>query len=85
MHVDLSWVGDEAVRCGDGGVRSEWIDVVERFADRVLLGSDLVGHFDKRKASMSRYHGLLASLSEAARARVARGNAERLFFTSRPG
>lgn len=85
LHLDLSWVGYDDVICRDGCVRSEWIDVVERFADRVLLGSDLVGHFDMLKDTMNRYHGLLTNLSEAARAKVARGNAERLFFTSRPG
>jgi hypothetical protein len=80
LHMDVSWVGYDDVMCRDGLVRPEWVDLVERFADRVLLGSDLVGHFDNLNATLGRYRGLLDGLSESARPKVAWGNADRLFF-----
>ena len=69
LHVDLSWVGYDNVMCRDGRVLPEWVDVVERFAERVLLGSDVVGHFDKLAETMGRYRDLLNRLSDAARRR----------------
>jgi predicted TIM-barrel fold metal-dependent hydrolase len=80
MHVDVSWVGYDDVICSGGSIRPEWINVIEHFADRVLLGSDLVGHFDSLGATMQRYQCLLSGLSEEARQKVAWGNANRLFF-----
>ncbi|MEI7688133.1 MAG: amidohydrolase family protein [Planctomycetota bacterium] len=80
LHVDVSWVGYDDVMCLGGSIRSEWLGVIERFADRVLLGSDLVGHFAALGPTMRRFDDLLAGLTEAARPKVARSNAERLFF-----
>jgi predicted TIM-barrel fold metal-dependent hydrolase len=80
LHVDLSWVGYDQIMCSEGRIRPEWVDLIERFADQVLLGSDLVGHFDNLKGTMARYQGLLDGLSETARPKVAHENAGRLFF-----
>lgn len=80
LHVDLSWVGYDDVMCRGGVIRTEWLELVECYANQVLLGSDLVGHFDNLGATMRRYDGLLNGLTDTARQKVAWGNAGRLFF-----
>jgi len=71
LHIDLSWIGYDEVICRDGIIQNEWLALIERRAERFLIGSDLVGHFDKLPATMGRYAGLLDRLSPAAREAVA--------------
>jgi predicted TIM-barrel fold metal-dependent hydrolase len=88
LHVDLSWVVYEDAVCeppersGDPLIPKQvWIeDVIEPYADRVMLGSDLCGHFGSHGKTMARYNGLLSRLSPESRHKVARGNAERMYF-----
>ncbi len=80
LHVDASWVGFDDEMCARGLVRAEWIDLVERHADRFMIGSDLVGHFERLEPTLRRYDDLLLGLSEPACRQVASGNAQRMFF-----
>ncbi len=80
LNVDASWVGFDDEMCACGLVRPEWIALVERHADRFMIGSDLVGHFAGLEERLLRYSPLLQRLSDAARRRVAHGNAARIFF-----
>jgi len=80
LHIDLSWIGYDEVICRDGIIQNEWLTLIERRAERFLLGSDLIGHFDKLPATMARYAGLLNGLSVTAKEQVASGTAERVFF-----
>lgn len=84
LSVDISWLGYDELMCRGGVVLPEWLDLIERHADRVLLGSDLVGHFDALGTTMRRYHDLTDRLSPHARRLVAAGNAERIFFGADP-
>jgi len=84
LHVDVSWIGFDDVVVSEGLVRTEWVDLIERFADRFMIGSDLTGHFDHLGPTMRRYNGLLEGLSRDARQKVAEGNADRVFFGGRP-
>ncbi|SBO43878.1 amidohydrolase family protein [Cyanobium sp. NIES-981] len=84
LHVDTSWVGFDDEMCARGLVRPEWIALVERHADRFMIGSDLVGHFDGLGERLRRYDALLQALSPQARRRVAGGNAARIFFGDDP-
>ncbi len=80
LHVDASWVGFDDEMCARGLVRSEWIALVQRHADRFMIGSDLVGHFTGLEPTLRRYHDLLFALSPAAREQVSCANARRIFF-----
>jgi Amidohydrolase len=88
LHVDLSWVVYEDIICKPRGgeqapliPRQEWVEeVVLPYQDRVMLGSDLCGKFDLVGRTMARYNGLLEALPEDARLKVARLNAEKLWF-----
>lgn len=84
LFVDVSWLGYDEVMCDAGVIRPEWLELIERHSDRVLLGSDLVGHFHDLAAVMNRYQCLLGGLTPNARRRVAFENAERVFFADEP-
>ncbi len=89
LYVDFSWVIYDDIICqprrteqGPLVPRQEWLEeVVLPFAERVMLGSDLCGKFDLAGKTMARYNGLLAALPEDARNKVARLNAEKLWFS----
>lgn len=85
LHVDTSWVGFDDEMCARGLLRPEWVGLVERHADRFLVGSDLVGHFSALGPTLRRYEPLLLALSAGAREQVARGNALRIFFPAGAG
>jgi hypothetical protein len=86
LYVDLSWVTYEDAICeprrsGERLVpKQSWIDLIQRYPDRVMLGSDVCGHFDVHARLMARYNGLLAKLPEDIREKVAWRNAETLYF-----
>jgi len=54
--------------------------VVLPYQERVMLGSDLCGKFNLAGRTMARYNGLLSALPEDVRMKVARLNAEKLWF-----
>ena len=60
--------------------KQAWIDLILRYPERFMLGSDVCGHFDIHARIMARYNGLLARLPEDTREKVARKNAEKLYF-----
>jgi hypothetical protein len=88
LHIDLSWVVYEDIICKPRRHDQDrlmpqkgWLEeVILPFSDRVMIGSDLCGKFDQEGRTLARYNGLLASLPDETRDRVARLNAERLWF-----
>ncbi len=90
LHIDLSWVTYEDLVCEPRRQaedrltpRREWLEeVILPFSDRVMIGSDLCGRFAQQGRTMARYNGLLEMLPPEARERVARLNAENLWFRS---
>lgn len=80
LHLDVSWVSYDELISVDRLLSQDWTALIERFADRFMIGSDLVGRFDKLKPTLRRYDDVLQALSEPARRKVAKGNAERIFF-----
>ena len=75
LYIDLSWsvltpyLLDEA-----GKPRPEWVKLVERFPERFMLGSDVVGRFSKLGKEMHRFDPFLDALPEAVARKVARDN-----------
>ncbi|PSL94245.1 amidohydrolase family protein [Pseudomonas sp. R9.37] len=75
LYIDLSWsmlrpyLLDEA-----GKPRPEWIKLVERFPERFMLGSDVVGRFKKLGKEMHRFAPFLDALPEEVARKVARDN-----------
>ncbi|AZE60261.1 MULTISPECIES: amidohydrolase family protein [Pseudomonas fluorescens group] len=75
LYIDLSWsmltpyLLDEA-----GQPRPEWVKLVERFPERFMLGSDVVGRFNKLGKEMRRFDPFLDALPEQVAHKVARDN-----------
>lgn len=57
-----------------GKPRPEWIKLVERFPERFMLGSDVVGRFKKLGKEMHRFAPFLDALPEEVARKVARDN-----------
>ncbi|MFC6338951.1 amidohydrolase family protein [Pseudomonas sp. CCM 7891] len=75
LYIDLSWsvltpyLLDEA-----GNPRPEWVRLVERFPERFMLGSDVVGRFSNLGEKMHSFDSFLDALPEDVARKVARDN-----------
>ena len=75
LFVDLSWsmltpyLLDE-----QGKPRDEWVKLVARFPERFMLGSDVVGRFNKLGQEMRSFDPFLDALPEDVARKVARDN-----------
>jgi hypothetical protein len=75
LFIDLSWsmltpyLLDE-----QGKPRPEWLALVEKYPDRFMLGSDVVGRFNKLGEEMHSFKPFLDALPEDVAKKVARDN-----------
>ncbi len=75
LFIDLSWslltpyLLDEK-----GQPRVEWVQLVERYPDRFMIGSDVVGRFNKLGKEIHGFRPFLDALPEAVAKKVARDN-----------
>ncbi|SDU39844.1 Amidohydrolase [Pseudomonas orientalis] len=75
LYIDLSWSVLTPYLLDDAGTpRPEWVKLVERFPDRFMLGSDVVGRFNKLGKEMRRFDPFLDALPEDVAHKVARDN-----------
>ncbi|MGY2289721.1 amidohydrolase family protein [Pseudomonas sp. SDO528_S397] len=75
LYIDLSWSVLTPYLLDEAGVpRSEWVALVERFPERFMLGSDVVGRFGKLGKEMRGFDPFLDALPEAVARKVARDN-----------
>ncbi len=75
LYIDLSWSMLTPYLLDDAGKpRPEWVKLVERFPDRFMLGSDVVGRFNKLGKEMRRFDPFLDALPEEVAHKVARDN-----------
>lgn len=75
LYIDLSWSMLTPYLLDDAGKpRPEWTALVERFPERFMLGSDVVGRFNKLGKEMHRFEPFLDALPEDIAHKVARDN-----------
>ncbi|QXH49864.1 amidohydrolase [Pseudomonas fakonensis] len=75
LYVDLSWSVLEPYLLDEHGTpRKPWLALVERFPERFMLGSDVVGRFDGIGEQMHGFKPFLDALPEAVARKVARDN-----------
>ena len=80
LYIMLSWTLTSSYLLDHKGRPiPAWVKLATRHADRFLVGSDVVGHFQKLHSAISEERRFLAHLPPEAALRIARGNAERLF------
>ena len=81
LWVDISWVVyDYYFLDGfpssylDGNSLEDWVELIERFPDRFLLGMDKVGHWETYPAEVVKYYVLLDKLKPETAEKVCRKN-----------
>ncbi len=75
LYVDLSWSVLKPYLLDPQGVpRQDWVALVERFPQRFVLGSDLVGRFDSLGEQMHGFDPFLDALPAAVAEQVSRTN-----------
>ena len=78
LFVDYSWVVYDEILDDKKEPKKRWLELTENFADRILLGSDLILDFALLGPTMRRYDVLLDKLTPEAREKICTGNLERL-------
>ena len=79
LFVDFSWIIFDVVICPDNNPQKDWIELTERYSDRICLGSDLVTKFERIGPELQRYDVFLDQLSEKARENICWKTAERIY------
>ena len=75
LYIDLSWSMRQPYLLDEQGKpRKAWLALVERFPDRFMLGSDVVGRFASVGEQMHGFDAFLDALPEAVARQVARDN-----------
>lgn len=77
--VDYSWIIFDEIICPERRPQEAWLELTERFSERICLGSDLVTRFERLGPELQRYDVFLDELSEQARANVCWATAERVY------
>jgi hypothetical protein len=80
LYVDLSWIFYDEIVSRQPAVKQKWAGLAQEFADRIMIGSDLCGHFDLLGKTMARYNSFLQLLPDPVQERIARKNAEEMYF-----
>jgi predicted TIM-barrel fold metal-dependent hydrolase len=84
LWIDLSWsILDEYLLTSDkDDVRKHWLAIIRQHPDRFVIGSDLVGKFDRLGQKMQSFDVLLDELDDEHAAMLARENLLRVLAGS---
>ena len=74
FYLDLSWVVYDQIIAPNGKPNPIWVNIIEEFPDKFMIGTDVFGNFSKYKQTIRRYKPLLASLKPATAKKVASMN-----------
>lgn len=74
LNILLSWTVVKQLYDEQGIPKAEWLEVVKRYPDRFVIGSDVVGGFSSLKSSMDQFRPFLDALPEPVAHRVASTN-----------
>jgi hypothetical protein len=81
LRVDISWVIFEQEIAPNGVLNKDWPALIEKYPDRFIIGSDVVGTFSQYKSTIQRYYLVLDALKPATAKKVAQEN----FLAALPG
>ncbi|MCM0755441.1 amidohydrolase [Desulfovibrio aminophilus] len=74
LYFDLSWLVFENYIAKDEASFAAWADLIARRPGRFMVGTDVVGHWDKYAANVLKYNALLDRLPSKTARMVARDN-----------
>ena len=78
LAIDLSWIVYDTHLVKDGQANPAWVTLVNTFPDRFMIGSDVVGKFERYDSEIQRYGIFLDALEPGTARKVARDNFLRL-------
>lgn len=64
LYFDLSWIVFEDYINVNQDSLNKWAKLIEKYPDRFMIGTDLVGEFAGYRNTITRYHTLISLLSE---------------------
>ena len=81
LYVDISWVvydyyflGDFPDNYAHSDPFDEWVDLVNKYPDRIMIGTDKVGHWQTYPQEIFKYYTLLDKLDEEVVNKICRDN-----------
>lgn len=81
LYTDISWVVYDYYvkdnfpdRYEDGNSFDDWINLCEEYSDRIIIGTDKVGHWKSYPAEVVKYYDLLDKLQPETAVKIARDN-----------
>lgn len=81
LWVDISWIvfdhyirGDGFLDNRDNVMMDMWVALIEKYADRIMIGSDKVGHWETYPSEIMKYYPLLDRLKPETAEKVCRKN-----------
>ncbi len=82
LYVDISWVVYDYYfldqfpsNFQDTDPFDEWVDLINKYPDRILIGTDKVGHWETYPDEVFKYYKLLDSLDPEVAQKICRDNA----------
>lgn len=82
LYVDISWVVYDYYFLDSfpDGYKSEdtwedWVNLINKYEDRIMIGSDVVGHWSKYPSEIIKYYKLLDALDARVAKKLCRDNA----------
>jgi len=85
LSIDLSWCVLEPYILKKGKPKQVWLDLINTFPDRFVLGSDVVGKYDNQGNILKEFEPLLDALDAPARQGLKHRNFRRLLPKWSPG
>ena len=85
LFYDISWVVYENYINRDSESLKQWAELIEKYPDRFMIGSDKVGHWDTYPDEILKYYPLLDLLSEGTRNNICENNILSLIDANRYG
>lgn len=75
LWIDLSWsVLEEHLLNSREQLKTRWLKILQRHPDRFMVGSDLVGNFDRMGELLAEFDDVLAALSKSDARKLAHDN-----------
>lgn len=85
LYIDLSWVVFDNYLVRDEQPSRQWVELIEAFPNRFMIGSDVVGQFHTYGGHIFKYYILLDALRPQTANQVARDNLLSLLPAPRRG